>query len=469
MSITDFQNGLAAKSGKKVKKLFFVTAALFDDWYKGLDDTGRSWVTANGFRPASGSCLTLPAPNGDIAAAVVMADPVLVWQTAAAAASLPAGIWQPCLAYAPDASLDEIQLGWGLAQYHFAPHRKKPTDSRAQLWLDKRQTDRLVDAQLQGITIAREMINQPANIMTVAGIEKAAREIAASFDAKIKVTKGKALERSSPAIHIVGRAAEIQPRLIDIRWGRKGPVITLVGKGISFDSGGLDMKPSRAMELMKKDMGGAAHVLGLAAAIMKAGLKVRLRVLVAAAENAVSERAMRPLDVIDTAAGIAVEVGNTDAEGRLVLADALYHALNDKGCPPPHFIADFATLTGAARVALGTECPALFCNSQETGQELMRLGGELNDPVWQLPLFEDYERFLDNGQAGLSSTGNSGYGGAITAALFLRRFVGRTANWAHLDVMAWNLSARPGRPRGGEAMGLRTLFAYIRDFEQNSR
>jgi len=271
------------------------------------------------------------------------------------------------------------------------------------------------------------------------------------------------LESYAPAWHTVGRAAGIGPRMIQLLWGDGGPVITLVGKGISFDSGGLDIKPSKAMEIMKKDMGGAAHVLGIAAALMTAGINCRLRVLIAAAENAISAQAMRPLDVIDTAAGIPVEVGNTDAEGRLVLADALYHALHDDDHPEPDFLLDFATLTGAARIALGTECPALFCNQAQTARDMMDLGKDVDDPVWQLPLFDAYDRYLDSGQAGLSSTGNAGgYGGAITAALFLRRFTGKQVNWAHIDVMAWNLSARPGRPKGGEAMGLRTSFAYIK-------
>ena len=197
--------------------------------------------------------------------------------------------------------------------------------------------------------------------------------------------------------------------MIQLLWGDSGPVITLVGKGISFDSGGLDIKPSKAMEIMKKDMGGAAHVLGIAAALMTAGINCRLRVLIAAAENAISAQAMRPLDVIDTAAGIPVEVGNTDAEGRLVLADALYHALHDDDHPEPDFLLDFATLTGAARIALGTECPALFCNLKQTARDMMDLSEDVDDPVWQLPLFDAYDRYLDAGQAGLSSTGTVSY------------------------------------------------------------
>ena len=209
---------------------------------------------------------------------------------------------------------------------------------------------------------------------------------------------------------------------------------------------------------MKKDMGGSAHVLGLAMAIMMTNLPIRLRVLIGAAENAVSEKSMRPMDVMNTRAGIKVEVGNTDAEGRLVLADALDLALEDK----PDFMVDFATLTGAARVALGTECPALFCNHDDTAKAIMDAGNTENDPLWHMPLFEPYDAQLDNGgHMALSSTGSSGYGGAITAALFLRRFTGKDVNWAHIDVMAWNLASKPGRPKGGEAMGLRAIYNYI--------
>jgi leucyl aminopeptidase len=310
---------------------------------------------------------------------------------------------------------------------------------------------------LAGTYLCRDLINLPPNHLTPAELENQARQLAAAHHADITVHDGDQLASAFPAIHTVGRAAEIGPRLIDMRWGNSGPKITLIGKGITFDSGGLDLKPSKAMEMMKKDMGGAATVLGLATALMTHRTKIRLRVLVAAAENAVSDRAMRPLDVIDTRAGIKVEVGNTDAEGRLVLADALDYALEDR----PDFMIDFATLTGAARVALGTELPALFANNQQTADAMLAASRRVADPLWQLPLFDDYDRHLDAGYAALSSTGPSGYGGAITAALFLRRFAGADTNWAHIDVMAWNLAARPGRPKGGEAMGLRALFDYI--------
>ena len=310
---------------------------------------------------------------------------------------------------------------------------------------------------LTGTYLCRDLINLPSNQLTPADLETAARQLAAMHQATITTYESDQLAASFPAIYTVGRAAETGPRLIDLRWGTSGPKITLIGKGITFDSGGLDIKPSKAMEMMKKDMGGAAIVLGLAAALMTHGTNIQLRVLIAAAENAVSDRAMRPLDVIDTRAGIKVEVGNTDAEGRLVLADALNYAVEDQ----PDFMIDFATLTGAARVALGTELPALFTNNQDTANGLLAAGQNSADPLWQLPLFDDYDRHLDAGYAALSSTGLSGYGGAITAALFLRRFAGRATNWAHIDVMAWNLASRPGRPKGGEAMGLRAVFDYI--------
>ena len=463
MSVIEYQSGITTPTPDS-RPLYIVHLSCFDDWLDSLSEAGQNWVRETAMPAKAGSCIILPDKHGQLSAAALLIDKNIIWEGAGAASKLPAASWAPEMTFAAEAGLGDIQLGWGLAQYHFAPHKPEKTASpKATLALSKKQQDKAIEAQIMGTHITREMVNQPANKMTPQGIEAAAKKIAQTYSASVKVVKGKVLEGYAPALHVVGRAAEVPPRLIDMSWGEEGLAITLVGKGISFDSGGLDIKPSRAMELMKKDMGGAAHVLGLAAALMAAKVKIRLRVLIAAAENAISERAMRPLDVIETAAGIAVEVGNTDAEGRLVLADALHYALHDKDHPEPDFVVDFATLTGAARVALGTECPALFCNHSQTAQQLMHLGADLDDPLWQLPLFEAYDRYLDVGQAGLSSTGHSGYGGAITAALFLRRFVGKQADWAHIDVMAWNLSSRPGRPKGGEAMGLRTLFAFIQE------
>ncbi len=463
MTIFSCRTGLTAPSEVSMP-LFIVQKDQLDAFVTAQGESQKNWLKATNFRAKAGQFTCLPDQNGGMRSGVVVMGKTPLWDIAKVACNLPPGSWHPDFTFAADIAVSDIQLGWGLAQYQFAPHKTKEANKTLPLLaLSDKAVCTDSSALVLGTHIVREMVNMPANQMTPAGIEQVAREIAQAYSARFSVVSGESLENYAPALHIVGRAAEIKPRMIELQWGDSGPVITLVGKGISFDSGGLDIKPSKAMEIMKKDMGGAAHVLGIAAALMTAGVNCRLRVLIAAAENAISAHAMRPLDVIETAAGIPVEVGNTDAEGRLVLADALYHALHDDDHPKPDFLLDFATLTGAARVALGTECPALFCNQSNTARDMMDLGEDVDDPVWQLPLFDAYDRYLDAGQAGLSSTGNAGgYGGAITAALFLRRFTGKQVNWAHIDVMAWNLSARPGRPKGGEAMGLRTSFAYIK-------
>lgn len=469
MTILSCRTGLIASPAASLP-LFIVQKEHFNAFTAAQASNQQHWLKSTRFTAKAGQFTCLPNQKGGLAGGVVVVGEIPLWDIARAAKELPAGSWHPDFTFAADIAASDIQLGWGLAQYQFAPHKKTDTAAALpELVLSDKAVNTDSSALVLGTHIVREMVNLPANQMTPADIEQAAREIAETFSARFSVVSGEALENYAPALHIVGRAAEIGPRMIELLWGDSGPMITLVGKGISFDTGGLDIKPSKAMEIMKKDMGGAAHVLGIAAALMTAGVKCQLRVLVAAAENSISAQAMRPLDVIDTAAGIPVEVGNTDAEGRLVLADALHHALHDDDHPEPDFLLDFATLTGAARIALGTECPALFCNQKETAREMVALGEDVDDPVWQLPLFDAYDRHLDAGQAGLSSTGNAGgYGGAITAALFLRRFTGKRVNWAHIDVMAWNLSARPGRPKGGEAMGLRTSFAFIKKLTEAS-
>ena len=443
-------------TAESARPLHIVPKEDWPGWLAGMDDPARSWLDSSGFQATAGQLSGFPDSQGQLAGAVLILSDDPIWQMAAAAKSCPPGSWQPILHGRACKVEMMAMLGWGLAQYKFDLRPQTgPAAPSAQLAASPQLAQ--INPLLAGTRLCRDLINMPANKMTPADLQQACADLASRYDARLSTIDGKRLEIECPAIHVVGRAAEIPPRLMDMRWGKTGPLITLVGKGVTFDSGGLDIKPSRAMELMKKDMGGAAHVLGLAEAIMAAGLGVQLRVLVPAAENAISDRAMRPLDVIDTAAGLLVEVGNTDAEGRLLLADALHLAVQEK----PDLLVDFATLTGAARVALGTECPALFANHSQTADQLLVASECWADPVWQLPLFEPYERFLDAGQAALSSTGSSGYGGAITAALFLRRFVGREANWLHLDVMGWNLSARPGRPKGGEAMGLRALYGLI--------
>ena len=425
-------------------------------WIDALSEAQKTYLDLHNFvaKPGGTALLTNPDGSPDKAFLVISDDPI--WQAAACARNLPAGAYHLVGADLSDDLADMICLGFLLASYQPALEGKITDQAPLASLRSAHETTR-VNALAKGTILCRDLINAPANKMTPAILASEASTLAEAYGARLTITSGKSLEEAFPAIHTVGRAAEIAPCLIDMRWGTQGPAITLIGKGVTFDSGGLDLKPSKAMEMMKKDMGGSAHVLGLALAIMMTGLPVRLRVLIGAAENAVSEKSMRPMDVIDTRKGLKVEVGNTDAEGRLVLADALDLACEDA----PDFIVDFATLTGAARVALGTSLPALFCNLDETAHAITTAGLAEKDPLWRLPLFEPYDAQLDAGHMALSSTGNSGFGGAITAALFLRRFTGKQINWAHIDVMAWNLASAPGRPRGGEAMGLRAMYRYI--------
>ena len=452
--------GLVAHD-EAARPLRVMTADGFDRWTRDAAQATRDWIAASGFVAKAGKTLLLPPADGEDGGAIAVMDADMpLWDAARVASSLPAAVWRIEDADADGIDLGMVCLGWALSQYSFDAYRPGEAAETRRLVFPASLTEverSRITGLATGTALCRDLINAPANHMTPAGIEAAARDLAGRFGAAIEVTSCAALEKDFPAINTVGRAAEVGPRLIDMRWGDSGPSVTLIGKGISFDSGGLDLKPSKAMEIMKKDMGGAATILGLAAALMTAGMPVRLRVLVPTAENAVSAKSMRPLDVIDTRAGIPVEVGNTDAEGRLVLADAITLACEEE----PDFMIDFATLTGAARVALGTELPALFANDDDTAAQIIRASNDAADPLWRLPLFDAYERHLDGGHAAMSSTGASGYGGAITAALFLRRFAGKQTNWAHIDVMAWNLAGRPGRPKGGEAMGLRALFTYI--------
>ena len=427
-------------------------------WLDTASDHIKTWVNDHGFSAKAKTHVVWPLDDGRIGGAVMGKDED-DYVNGAMSSRLPQGAYEMS-----GETPEQFALGFALDQYQYQRFKTKKTASAmAELVIrDQVQFQRL-NAIVAGVNLARDLINTPANYLTPQGLEDEARALAERHKAVIEVTKGDDLAKRYPAIHTVGRAAEVPPRLIDLSWGDQGPLITLIGKGITFDSGGLDLKPSSGMEIMKKDMGGAANVLGLAETIMSLGLNLRLRVLVPAAENAVSALSMRPLDVIDTAAGIPVEVGNTDAEGRLVLADAFHLATADD----PLLMIDFATLTGAARVAVGAELPALFSNNDAMRRDLTEAGDQVGDPLWPMPLHAPYDRYLDGGYAAMSSTGASRYGGAITAALFLQRFLQKPVPWAHIDLMAWNLSARPGHPRGGEAMGLRAALQLIESRIQN--
>lgn len=417
-----------------------------------------AWTEAQGFAAKPGQVLVLPDPRSGRPGRVLAGLPETpdLWSWAAIAAALPAGEYR----LADSKAGDEAALGWALARYRFDRYRK-PAGAKgaARLqWPAKASRDR-VTALYDGIVLARDLINTPASDMGPAELAEAARAVALLGGATYNCIIGDdLLERNYPMIHAVGRASARLPRLVDLVWGNpKHPKLTLVGKGVCFDTGGLDLKPSAGMLLMKKDMGGAAIVLGLAAAIMAMKLPVRLRVLIAAVENSVSGNAMRPGDVLTSRKGLTVEIGNTDAEGRLVLADALAEADGEK----PDWLIDCATLTGAARVAVGPDLPALYSNSDAMAEALLQAGLKVADPLWRLPLHRPYRDYIEGKVADISNSGDTPFAGSITAALFLNEFVGKAKAWAHLDLFAWNPRARPGRPLGAEATGLRALFAAI--------
>ena len=363
----------------------------------------------------------------------------------------------------------EILLGYELAKYKFTKYKTNGKDSgRAFANISCKEVDGdYISALKDAVYLVRDMVNTPASDMMPADISKQAQLIAKQHGAKFNEIVGDdLLKENYPTIHMVGRASVNQPRLIELNWGKKNhPAVVLIGKGVCFDSGGLDIKSSSNMLLMKKDMAGAAHALALAMLIMQCKLPVNLRVLIPAVENSVSGNAFRPLDVVKSRKGITIEVGNTDAEGRLILCDALADADTKK----PELVIDFATLTGAARVALGTDIAAYFTNSDKLSVEIMKYSTKCSDPMWRLPLWQGYRDDLDSDVADINNAGSSGYAGAITAALFLKEFVSEAKEWLHVDMMAWNTKSRSGRPKGGEAMSIRTLYALLSARYNNSK
>jgi leucyl aminopeptidase len=436
--------------------IWFVTTANYPGVRKTLGTEAASFANAAGFEPKSGRLLLLPGKKGlggvlfGLEDADETKDPFLPGRLPQ---QLPDGVYR--FANAPhDARL--AALAFALGSYRFTRYRK--ADARA-VKLDLPQS---VDHEelthiVEAVTLARDLINTPANDMGPAQLEQAARKLASRHSATINAIVGDdLLAQNFPLIHAVGRAAEGAPRLIDMAWGdSKHPRVTLVGKGVCFDTGGLDIKPDASMLNMKKDMGGAATALALAHMIMARGLKVRLRVLIPAVENAIAGSSFRPRDIYTSRKGITVEIGNTDAEGRLVLADALTLADEDK----PDLIADFATLTGAARVALGPDVPPFFTDDDELAEELMGCAKSENDPLWRLPLWRPYEAMLESKVADINNVGGS-HAGAITAALFMRRFVA-AKSWLHVDVFAWTPAAKAGRPEGGECQAARSFYALL--------
>ena len=436
-------------------------------WAGSQSESTQAWIKATQFKGKDGEVCVLPSPSGGIDRVVAgIEDPSDLWAYAALPSKLPAGVYTLGGIY----NATSAALGWALGTYSFDRYKSKkegeeaPGPKASLAW--PQGADRTtVGALAQGYSLARDMVTTPAEDMTPQDIAAEALALARAHGASSNVIVGDdLLTEGYPAVHMVGRASVNPPQLVDLRWAPSGsdasalPKVTLVGKGVSFDTGGLDLKPAGAMKLMKKDMGGSALILALAHVVMATKLPVSLRVLIPTVENSVSGNAYRPLDVLQTRAGITVENGNTDAEGRLILCDALAEAVREN----PELLIDAATLTGAARVALGAELPALFCNNDDVADEIIKAGRDVNDQVWRMPLHQPYRKMLDSKVADIYSCSEGGYGGAITAALFLQEFVKEAPAWVHIDTMGYNQSSKPGRPEGGEALALRGLFEFLR-------
>ena len=435
----------------------------FSRWISEAPPSVKRWIEATRFEIEAGKHRLVPGKDGEISEVLLgLADEPSPWDWVALPTELPAGEFH-LVGGLSKKDADAGAFGFALGSYRFDRLRKSSEKELARLAWPEACDRKRVQSAAEATFLVRDLINAPASDLGPAELASAAEELGKKYDGRVRVIVGdELLQQGYPAIHAVGRAAspDRAPRLIDIELGDPNhPKVTLVGKGVCFDSGGLDIKASNNMKLMKKDMGGAAQVLGLASMIRDAGIPIRLRVLIPAVENSISGSALRPLDVVGSRKGTTIEIGNTDAEGRVILADALTEASNET----PALLVDFATLTGAARVALGADLPALFCNDEETAKALLAKSDSESDPLWRMPLFKPYRKQIESKVADLTNSADSPLAGAITAALFLQEFVASGIRWAHIDLMAWNVSSRPGRPEGGEAMGMRAAFALVEE------
>jgi leucyl aminopeptidase len=428
-------------------------------WREKADPRERDWVAATGFTGEAGKLALVPGADGKLGRVLAgHGDEAAMWGLAGLSEKLPEGRYR-LVGLAPDADPSRLALGWALGTYAFTRYREKKKPGGATLVWPEGSDHALVERLAAGVFLARDLANTPASDMGPEEFAAIAARVAEAAGAQCRaITGDELLAENYPTIHMVGRASDRAPRLVDIVWGEaSAPKVTLVGKGVCFDTGGLDLKPASGMKMMKKDMAGAAIVLGLAQAIMAASLPVRLRVLLPLVENSVSGNAMRPLDIVKTRKGLTVEIGNTDAEGRLILCDALAEASTEQ----PAMLVDIATLTGAARVALGPELPALFCNDDAFAAGLLEAGTGEDDPLWRMPLWRPYRKLIDSKIADMNNVSDGPHAGAITAAVYLQEFVEPGIPWAHIDVMAWNTRSRPGRPEGAEAQTLRALYSHI--------
>ena len=437
------------------RPLHLVDKAGYEAWLATQPEATRGWLQAQQYAAEPGSHALLPGGEGISGAVIGVGDRLDAYAYAHAPAALPAGDWTPAAALEP-AQQSALELGWGLGAYRFARYK---SGGKAPARLALAAFDAEARDVLAACVRVRDLVNTPTEDMGPEQLEAAVRELAQAHGAQFESIVGDdLLAQNFPAIHAVGRASHRAPRLLKLQWGEAAhPHLALVGKGVCFDTGGLDLKPADGMRNMKKDMGGAAHAIALAGLVMARRLPLRITLLVPAVENAIGPEAFRPGEVIATRKGVSVEIDNTDAEGRLVLCDALAHA----GELSPDAILDFATLTGAARIALGPDLPALFANDDALANAWLAAGEQVRDPLWRMPLWRPYLRYLSSNIADLANAG-SRMAGSVTAALYLERFVPEGTPWAHLDVYAWNDGARPGRPAGGEALGLRAAFAMLK-------
>ena len=453
-----YDNLIQPDNAQAATPIHVTDKACFETWLALQSDAARTAIKAQKFEGNANDLAILPGDKpGEWSVVAGVSDMAVpgVWHLAKAAESLPEGTYRLV-----DYDAGDAMLGWILGQYRFQEYLSEPKLVGPRVLL-VREPARIPAAEMQAAATAlvRDLVNRPASDLGPNALETEAKRIAKSYKAEVTVTTGEALETGYPLIHAVGKAAARThaPRLIEMEWGDpRHPRIAIVGKGITFDSGGLDIKTASGMRLMKKDMGGAAHALALAELIMAAHLPVRLHMLVAAAENSIAGDAMRPGDIIKSRKGLTVEIDNTDAEGRLVLADALTKAIQDNA----ELIIDFATLTGAARVALGPDLPAMFSNDEQIANAMLAASKAASDPLWRMPLWAPYMEMLDSDIADISNSGGA-FAGAVTAALFLQKFVPEDVPWAHLDTFAWRPTGKPGRPKGGEALGLRAVFRYL--------
>ena len=449
-----------ANSSTKALPIIPLTKDKLSSWRKKQRKEIQHWISDTDFEALPGRTCLISSSDGKLEKILVgVSNSTNMWDCGNLSQELPKGIYN--FQHSNSKDVEKWALGWVLGSYQFDQYKKSKSTKKARIILPNSST---IERTVEAIFLTRDLINTPAEDMGPAHLANAARMLAKQHKARINIILGENLRKKNyPAIHAVGRAVKTPnqtPRLIDIKWGKiNNPKLTLIGKGVCFDTGGLDIKTTSGMKLMKKDMGGAANILGLAHMIMSAKLPIRLRVLIPAVENNISGDALRPLDIITSRSGKTIEIGNTDAEGRVILADALTEACSDS----PDFIIDFATLTGAARVALGPELPALFTNDDQFAETINKISNLEQDPLWRLPLWSDYKTMIRGAAADLTNAPEGGYGGAITAALFLQEFVKPKTKWAHIDLMAWNLTSKPGRPSGGEAMAIRSIFSALKD------